>query len=519
MDLASLVKDFSTTPFLFVGSGFSRRYYGLPDWTGLLQVFVHRMSQDEFAFSKYLSLADETINSGTAGIRLAVAAELIKQDFDKRWFEDPDFRKASDPYKEFVKKGQSPFKVELAEYIDQHSVPVEAMRDELAKLKKLSCRSLAGIITTNYDRLLESEMEDYKTFVGQEELVFSALQGWAEIYKIHGSVTNPDSIIITSKDYNEFKEYSPYLAAKLMTIFMEYPIIFIGYSINDPNIRIILEELGKCLSKENLQKLQRRFIYVEHKAGQQHIEFFEHSVVIQDDYIHMTGIRTDNFMAIYDALSEKRASLPAKFIRMFKQEFYNFALTNEPNARIRVANIDDDRIKDEDLMIAIGKPSEFGVRGLSGMETKEWYQHVILHDLEFSADDILTYAFPALQRTNIVLPLNMLLNEANKPYPDCEAKRCASFDSMLNSNYRKGRNRVIAARSINGIIHNHNNNTHNILYEIPYLQEQEIDINELEAYLRELYSQNDLYDRLDSHEKSNLHRVVRIFDYLKYGRP
>lgn len=462
-------------------------------------------------------MADEMINSGTVGIRLAVAADLIKQDFDKRWFEYPDFRKASDPYKEFVKKGQSPFKVELAEHIDQHSVPVEAMRDELTKLKQLSCRSLAGIITTNYDRLLESEMEDYKTFVGQEELVFSALQGWAEIYKIHGSVTNPDSIIITSKDYNEFKEYSPYLAAKLMTIFMEYPIIFVGYSINDPNIRIILEELGKCLSKENLQKLQRRFIYVEYKAGQQHIEFFEHSVVIQDDYIHMTGIRTDNFMAIYDALSEKRASLPAKFIRMFKQEFYNFALTNEPTARIRVANIDDDRIKDEDLMIAIGKPSEFGVRGLSGMSMGEWYQHVVLHNLEFSADDILTFAFPALHRKNIILPLNMLLNEATKSYPECIERRCSTFDSTLNSTYRKGRNKGIAARSINGIIRSHNDDMHKIIYEIPYLKEEEIDINELEIYLKALYSKKDLYDNLDNNERSYLHRVVRIFDFLKYG--
>lgn len=76
MDLSSLVKDFSTTPFLFVGSGFSRRYYGLPDWKGLLQIFVQRMSNDEFAFNKYISRAEGLINSGKEGILLAVTAGL-----------------------------------------------------------------------------------------------------------------------------------------------------------------------------------------------------------------------------------------------------------------------------------------------------------------------------------------------------------------------------------------------------------------------------------------------------------
>lgn len=42
--------------------------------------------------------------------------------------------------------------------------------------------------------------EGYKTFVGQDELVFSQLQGIAEIYKIHGSVQNPESIVINKVD-------------------------------------------------------------------------------------------------------------------------------------------------------------------------------------------------------------------------------------------------------------------------------------------------------------------------------
>ena len=185
---------------------------------------------------------------------------------------------------QFVHQEQSPFKVEIAQYIDEHSVPVEDKAEELALLKAISSKSLAGIITTNYDCLLERETDGYKSFVGQEELVFSAIQGWAEIYKIHGSITNPGSIVITESDYQHFMEYCPYLASKLMTIFMEYPIIFIGYSLSDPNVRIILQSIVKCLTKENLERLQDRFIYVEWEANKNEVSIFYHIFIVASTY-------------------------------------------------------------------------------------------------------------------------------------------------------------------------------------------------------------------------------------------
>ena len=116
------------------------------------------------------------------------------------------------------------------------------------RFSEISRHHISGIITTNYDSFLEDNCDGYKTYVGQNELIFSAIQGIAEIYKIHGSIENPETIVINEEDYDEFQNKAAYLTSKLLTIFMEYPIVFLGYSISDANILRILHEIVNCLT-------------------------------------------------------------------------------------------------------------------------------------------------------------------------------------------------------------------------------------------------------------------------------
>ena len=128
-----------------------------------------------------------------------------------------------------VKGGVSPFKVELALYIKNQSKQDNSYLEEMELLSRISEKNIAGVITTNYDTFLEEHFEGYTNYIGQNQLAFSVIQGIAEIYKIHGSIEKPDTIVINEQDYVKFEKHSAYLAAKLMTIFMEFPIIFIGY--------------------------------------------------------------------------------------------------------------------------------------------------------------------------------------------------------------------------------------------------------------------------------------------------
>ena len=210
-------------PFLFIGSGISRRYMKLPNWEELLRHFASRIHPDN-------PLALEVFVQKAGGKNWADVSTIIEAEFNALWLTSPEFEKQRSEHQDAVKGGVSPFKLEVAAYFRRARKAAEDghLQDELSCLVNVAKRSVAGVITTNYDMLPEEVFRGYSTFVGQEQLLFGGTQGVSEIYKIHGCCTQPGSIVITASDYQDFERRNAYLAAKLLTIFVEHPIIFIG---------------------------------------------------------------------------------------------------------------------------------------------------------------------------------------------------------------------------------------------------------------------------------------------------
>ena len=114
MKIEDVVEKFNTTPFLFLGSGITRRYYNLPDWRGLLKHFAYEIKADDFAYSAYENKASK---EETPEGLLPKVAELIQIDYDEKWFSDPNIRTLNKDMLIKVKEGLSTFKVEVASYI------------------------------------------------------------------------------------------------------------------------------------------------------------------------------------------------------------------------------------------------------------------------------------------------------------------------------------------------------------------------------------------------------------------
>lgn len=109
------------------------------------------------------------------------------------------------------------------------------------------------ILTTNYDNLVE-------TIYGKENIdvirsdndynLSKHNRDKVKLYKLHSDFNNIDNIILTEQDYNDFDLYN--VKDRLMwdtikLIMANNTLVFIGYSLDDPNIKFILNKVVKHL--------------------------------------------------------------------------------------------------------------------------------------------------------------------------------------------------------------------------------------------------------------------------------
>ncbi len=517
MTIEDIVVKFKTTPFLFVGSGMSRRYYGLPDWNGLLEHFSKIVKEDEFAYNMYVNKAKTEQSSN--GV-LPKVAELIQKDYDELWFNDARIRNLSADELEHVKKGVSPFKVEITAYLKSLCKTQSDMEDEIKLFEAISEKSIAGVITTNYDDFLEKHLTGFKKYVGQSQLIFSAIQGVAEIYKIHGSVDDPNSIIINDEDYNIFNQKSAYLAAKLMTIFVENPIVFMGYSISDKNVQNILKSIVDCLDENQFKKLENRFVFVEYVEQMIGSEVSTYTIMIDGKPLNMTKIQLSDYSLLYNALNGKRSQLPIRLLRRFKEEIYEYVITSTPTTKLRVAALDDTRIADEELVINIGKMSDFGLKGLNGLEADDIYRDIIINDLECSVNDLLDTAYMKLLKQNSSrLPIFKYLSQTDKDTTEYrEQIKIFDYDDLMSKTIKNNRKCLGEYTSPMQIWKNEKQQLEKATRLISHLPEEQMDLDELEKILKELFENDINVLKNSGSESTHIRRLIRVYDYLKWEK-
>lgn len=332
--LKKYISDLNVRPILFVGSGFSQRYINTPNWEGLLNYLINENTMINKPLQYYIQKFNGDLSE--------VATELVKFYYEYAWENTKEF-----PNKLYESKDKNIYlKYKVAKYLEELSYDFKnskkisrSLSEEINILKTLSPHS---IITTNYDNLLEEIFPDYEVINGQQIIKEKKATDIGHILKIHGSIDNPSSLVISKKDYEEFNSKQIYLIAKLFTYFVEHPIIFIGYSLNDSNIKSILGNVKKIHGIESGNKLENIwFIDWSSTAlnNSSNRGVYEKNVDVGNgENIRLNYIKQHSFTELFSSLYQE--SVDVNLLKDFEAAVYNVVKSESiTNMKVDIASL------------------------------------------------------------------------------------------------------------------------------------------------------------------------------------
>lgn len=99
------------------------------------------------------------------------------------------------------------------------------------------------IVTTNYDKVLERLFSDGYTYLTykSDNIAASIRQGRPIVLKLHGTVDDPAGMILTRLDFSHLRRSGNQALAVLEALALTRTVLFLGYSLHDPDLHLILE--------------------------------------------------------------------------------------------------------------------------------------------------------------------------------------------------------------------------------------------------------------------------------------
>lgn len=318
---------FECQPILFVGSGLAQRYFGAPTWHALLKAMFEKLPDgaDGYEYNRQKH-SDDPVAIGT------VLSDLI---FEWAWREG----KGNFPAEMFqsgVRK-DTYLKYLVCKHLEEmmaHAAPLQSpLNEEVAALSDIKPHA---VITTNYDPFLEKVLDGYEPITGQTIIRYNT-NSFSEIFHIHGDVSDPSSLVLTSHDYIDWAVKKKYVSAKLLTYFAEHPVFILGYGLGDQNVKSILRDIGELVADENgLIQNVYQVIWHPEPVGPNPPEQAVFAVDGQEFRTH--AIHTNDLLWVFKALRSRSAltSINPKLVRALAARTMRLIRHDIPSGNVAV---------------------------------------------------------------------------------------------------------------------------------------------------------------------------------------
>lgn len=495
MTIQEFIAQYKNHPVLFIGTGISLRYLeNSYTWDGLLSKIALELTDNS---EYYLDIKAKCFIEGKFDY-LKIAA-LLEIDFNQKLSEDRNgkFKEINDIFYQKMNDGihLSRFKIYICKTFSELVFKAENA-EELKEFRKIR-KNVGSVITTNYDSLIENIFE-FNKLIGNNILLSNP---YGSVYKIHGCHENPEKVIITEKDYTDFDNKYELIRAQLLSLFIHNPIIFMGYSVNDDNIKKILKTIFTYVepNSELATTIKNNFLLVERDSGNDNETISEHDIVLDGLTIRINKIKTDNYTAVYQAISNLQLPVTALDVRKVQ----NIVKEIYAGGDIKVSITEDlDTLKNGDKILAIGSSKTIQYQYQTASELLANYFNVI----DESNSQILSlidkykiqsakyfpiFAFssinPEIQSSaNLQKQQIQNISDCINNIPANCTKKHTSIDDIISDET------IPPSYKMNAIIYNAYNDN--------------IDIDEIEKYLRENTSTTD----------TSYRKLLSVYDLKKY---
>lgn len=117
------------------------------------------------------------------------------------------------------------------------------------------------IITTNYDYLIEKGIKDsfsiYNKVVKDEDLINKSAS--SQFIKMHGDYENLDFLVLSETQYLNFSSTHPLIETYIKSLLIDHTFLFIGYSYQDMNFKLIMQWIKQRIKNKNKSELIKHY--------------------------------------------------------------------------------------------------------------------------------------------------------------------------------------------------------------------------------------------------------------------